>query len=126
MKVLYSNEGFEQDSTPQICVEGSNLEYISLIHAIEDAMKNNREGDFLCIPYNRMNNENILILANNKGCSKVIFRFESNIYKMSLDMNIWFEVIDLLKPLTIKKGYQFIEFDRLQLIGELGLIFRAI
>jgi hypothetical protein len=126
MRVLYSNDGFEQDSTPQICVEGSNIDYFSLINNIENAIKNNKEGDFLVLPAETVDEKVKLVFSKYSGRNKIIVGITDNLYQISLDARYWQEVIDILKPLTLSKGYQFIEFNNLNNLDEIGLIFKSI
>lgn len=126
MRVLFSKDGFEQDCLPQICVEGSSFEYVTLINTIEIAVKNKRGGDFLILPSDSVDLETKLFFTIKSGDNKLLVNFKENRYQISLDTIYWQEVVDLLRPLTIKKGYQFIEFDHFQLIEDLGLVFRTI
>lgn len=127
MKVLYAINGFEQDAEPQLCLEGTCLEFENMADVIKRSIKNNELGEITRIGNNEIGNYE-LILVNNLTDNQLIKKIDSNKYLMSLDSKIWIKVLDIINPLLNQTGYQFIEFtDSESPINEdLGLIFRAI
>jgi hypothetical protein len=127
MKVLYAENGFEQDMRPQLCLEGSCTEFEDLINKIKQSIQNNREGEiFRFSGYSNVNNE--IILINKLRDNKIITRIATNKYLMSLDASFWNRILCLIEPLLNNKGYQFIEFDDIDspLIEDIGLLFRSV
>ena len=127
MRILYSISGFEQDAEPQLCLEGTCLEFDTLAHRIEVSIQSNALGEIIKLEDND-NGVPKLIFIREKGGRKLLEKVDSNKYVISLDVEVWAKVLDLIHPLTSQKGYQFIEFNdsKVDLIEDVGLIFRAI
>lgn len=127
MKILYAENGFEQDVEPQLCLEGSCIEFEDLMNRIKRSIQNNNEGEIHKISSSD-NSGNELILINKTGDNQIIRKIDANKYLMSLDISLWHGILNLITPLLHNKGYQFIEFTDVEssLIEDLGLIFRAI
>lgn len=127
MKVLYAENGFEQDIEPQLCLEGSCFEFEDLMNRIKRSIQNNTEGEFYRVSSSD-NTDNELIFINKHGDNQMIRRIDTNKYLMSLDISLWNGILNLITPLLHNKGYQFIEFTDAEspLIEDLELIFRAI
>jgi len=126
MKVLYANNGFEQDSEPQLCLEGTSLEFEDLMNRIKQSIQNNKEGE-IHIVNSSDNSGNELILIHKTGDNQVVRKIDANKYLMSLDANLWDCILDLITPLLNFNGYQFIEFQNYEgpLIEDVGLIFKT-
>lgn len=127
MRILYSINGFEQDAEPQLCLEGTCLEFDVLAHRIKESIHSKALGEITKLEDNE-NGVPELVFIKEKGGRKLIEKVDSNKYVMSLDTEIWAKVLDLIHPLTNQKGYQLIEFNdsKVDLIEDVGLIFRAI
>jgi len=125
MKALYAEDGFEQDNEPQICLEGSCIEFEDLKNKIQLAVHNNKEGEISKISDSN-NTEFELILINKKGDNKLVKRIDKKKYIISLDATLWNNILSLIDPLLSTKGYQFIEFDAgIPITEDVGLIFRS-
>ena len=126
MRILYSNNGFEQDNEPQLCLEGTCEEFENLTYTIEESLRNNTFGEIVKLK-DHEDGINELVLVKEEGGRKLLMKVDSNQYVISLDSEIWTEVLDLIYPLVNQTGYQFIEFNnfKAKIVEDLGLIFKS-
>jgi len=125
MRLLYANNGFEQDDAPQLCLEGNSSEFSHLIEIINSAIEHDLQGEIIKIS-NKKESNHELILINKINDNQLIKQIDVNKFVMSLDVHIWNKVLELMRPLVNNKGYQFIELPNCSADEDLGLIFRSV
>jgi len=125
MRLLYANNGFEQDDEPQLCLEGNSSEFTHLIEIINSTTEHNLQGEITIIN-NKEESDYELMFINKKNDNRLIKQIDVNKFIMSLDVQIWNKVLELMRPLVDNKGYQFIELPNCSVDEDLGLIFRSV
>jgi hypothetical protein len=124
MKLLYSETGFEQDYEPQVCFEGTTIELSNFIHEIKSHLssyENNVVQMDLSIQTNDFEVE--LYIKEN---DTVLTKIDGNKLIISLDKKYWSEIINLIYPLTLKAGYQFVEFDNYSFFYNATILFSSV
>ncbi len=125
MRLLYANNGFEQDDEPQLCLEGNSSEFTHLIEIINSAIENDLQGEITIIN-NKEESDYELILINKINDNQLIKQIDVNKFVMSLEVQIWNKVLEFMIALVDNRGYQFIELPNCSVDEDFGLIFRSV
>ena len=99
MKILYAQQGFEQDNEPQVCLEGTSAEFEHLISIIGASLKNNNQGELLRAAFIE-SGEYKISFYNKDGDTTLMKMITDKSYLISLDHKYWEFVMKLLKPLS--------------------------
>ncbi len=111
MEALYNKTGFEQDHEPQVCLRGSKEEFEHFITIVRGSINDNVEGEIILLRgLFDVSSPCSVSFFNYDDGDQLMKKISDNLYSVSLNNTHWNKILELLKPLTKSKGYQFIEF----------------